>query len=63
MQYSGLFSRHPNVIAVEEVSTQGFSKVFLDCMDILLEHVGSGGFICFCVDDLIFIEKVNFRYE
>ena len=61
MQYSGVFSRHPNVIAVEEVATQGFSKVFLNCMDVLLGYVGSRGFICFCVDDLIFIDQVNFR--
>lgn len=59
--YSGVFSRYPNVTPVEETKSLGFSKILLDCMDILLGYVGSKGFLCFCVDDLIFIDQINLR--
>jgi hypothetical protein len=40
----------------------GFYKALLHCIDELLEIIGSDGLICFCVDDLIFIDMVDLRY-
>lgn len=60
--YDGVFQRHPDVIPIEEVDSLGFEAVLLHCIEELLTVVGSDGFICFCVDDLIFIDKVDMRY-
>ena len=60
--YDGVFQRHPDVIPIEEVDTLGFEAVVLHCIEEILTVVGSDGFICFCVDDLIFIDKVDLRY-
>ena len=59
--YDGVFSRHPDVLAIEETEDKGFPKALLYSMERLSEDVGAEGFICFCVDDLIFIDRVDFR--
>jgi hypothetical protein len=60
--YEGVFQRHPDVIPIEEEDTMGFDEALLHCIDELLKIVGSDGLICFCVDDLIFIDMVDLRY-
>lgn len=60
--YEGVFARHPYVVRVREIDDEGFATALLHCMELLLNVVGNNGAICFCVDDLIFIEKINLRY-
>ena len=59
--YDGVFQRHPDVVSIEEVDALGFEASLLLCVDKLLLVIGSDGFICFCVDDLIFIDRVDLR--
>jgi hypothetical protein len=59
--YDGVFLRHPDVISIEEEDTLGFEAALLHCFDEFLRIVGSDGFICFCVDDLVFIDLVDLR--
>lgn len=47
---------------IEELDTLGFEAALSHCVDELLMMVSSDGFICFCVDDLIFIDSVDLRY-
>lgn len=60
--YAGVFARHPYVVPVRETDDEGFAAALLRCMELLLDAVGNNGAICFCVDDLIFIDKINLRY-
>ena len=60
--YRGVFARHPYVVPVREIDDDGFASALLHCMELLLDVVGNNGAICFCVDDLIFIDDINLRY-
>ena len=60
--YRGVFARHQNVISIKENLDHGFAEAFLKSINLIYEAVGPGGSICFCVDDLIFIDDINIRY-
>jgi hypothetical protein len=57
-----VFARHPYVLPVRETDDEGFAAALLHCMELLLNLVGNNGAICFCVDDLIFIDNIDLRY-
>jgi hypothetical protein len=59
--YEGVFYRHPEVEPVEEREEEEFSALLLSCMDRFTDYLGDRGSLCFCVDDLIFIDEVNLR--
>ena len=56
-----MFSRHPDVLPVEEKDDIGFAETLLICVESIFKDVEESAFICLCVDDLIFIDKVDFR--
>ena len=60
-KYNGVFTRHPYVVPVRESSEEDFPTALLHCMDLVLNVVGNSGAICFCVDDLIFIDNIDLR--
>ena len=59
--YDGVFSRHPDVLPVEEKDDIGFAETLLRCVESIFKDVEESAFICLCVDDLIFIDKVDLR--
>ena len=59
--YNGVFARHPYAVPVKETEEGGFPAALSHCLDLILDVVGNSGTICFCVDDLIFIDNIDLR--
>lgn len=59
-EYANVFEQYPQVHTILE---QNFASDFLTMLEMVEKAVGSAHFVNFCVDDLIFINTINSRWN